>query len=129
MQISLPGISAVLHVCLLRGLFCPSNLLSPQVHVDVVGPLLVSQGFSCLLTFVNCLTRWPEAIPLSLVSLQLIVLGGLCPWMASLVRCPVVCNHTRQQFISSLWSDLASSLGSSLGCTTPYHPQAKGLVE
>ena len=34
-----------------------------SLHVDLVGPLPLSQGFSYLLTVVDWFTRWPEAIP------------------------------------------------------------------
>ena len=36
-----------------------------HVHVDLVGPLPPSQGFSYLLTMVDRTTRWPEAVPLA----------------------------------------------------------------
>ena len=34
-----------------------------------------------------------------------------------------------RQFISSLWSEMARSLGTQLHRTTSYHPQANGMVE
>ncbi len=36
-----------------------------HIHVDLVGPLPQSSGFSYLFTVVDRTTRWPEAIPLS----------------------------------------------------------------
>lgn len=36
-----------------------------HVHVDLVGPLHASQGFTLFLTMVDGTTRWPEAVPLS----------------------------------------------------------------
>jgi hypothetical protein len=36
-----------------------------HIHVDLVGPLPQSAGFSYLFTIVDRTTRWPEAIPLS----------------------------------------------------------------
>ena len=34
-----------------------------------------------------------------------------------------------RQFISSLWSEMARSLGTQLHRTTSYHPQTNGMVE
>ena len=34
-----------------------------------------------------------------------------------------------RQFLSSLWSEMARSLGTQLHRTTSYHPQANGMVE
>ena len=51
----------------------PEKILVPfrrfsHVHVELVGPLPPSQGFTYLLTCVDRSTRWPEAIPLQGIS-------------------------------------------------------------
>ena len=58
-----------------------------SLHVDIVGPLPASQGFSYLLTIVDRFTRWPDAIPLTDISARSCArafLGGLI-WCASYV--------------------------------------------
>jgi hypothetical protein len=51
----------------------PSIIPVPQrrfehIHVDLVGPLPPSSGYSYLFTVVDRTTRWPEAIPISGIS-------------------------------------------------------------
>ena len=39
-----------------------------HLHVDLVGPLPASRGFTHIFTIIDRTTRWPEAIPLSSTS-------------------------------------------------------------
>jgi hypothetical protein len=41
----------------------PSRRFS-HIHVDLVGPLPASRGFTYLFTIIDRTSRWPEAIPL-----------------------------------------------------------------
>ena len=41
-----------------------------HVHVYIVGPLPVSQGFSYIFTMIDRTTRWPEAVPLASISAE-----------------------------------------------------------
>ena len=41
-----------------------------HIHLDLVGPLPSSQGFSYLLMMIDRTSRWPEAVPLSFITSQ-----------------------------------------------------------
>ena len=42
----------------------PSRRFS-HIHVDLVGPLPASKGFTYLFTIIDRTSRWPEAIPIN----------------------------------------------------------------
>lgn len=46
------------------GTFTSPDARFPHVHVDIVGPLLSSQGYWYLMTAIDRFTRWPEAVSL-----------------------------------------------------------------
>ena len=45
----------------LQSFWIPSRHFD-HIHIDLVGPLPPSEGFTYLLTVVDCFTRWPDAI-------------------------------------------------------------------
>ena len=100
-----------------------------DIHIDLVGPLPPSQGFTHLLTIVDRFTRWPEAIPLMDTSATSCARAFLFHWVARF-GLPINTSSDRgAQFTSQLWTELSELLGTKLHRTTAYHPQANGLVE
>ena len=94
-----------------------------SLHVDIVGPLPASQGFTYLLTIVDRFTRWPETIPLSDIS-------ALTYHWVSRYGVPTTLTSDRgRQFVSELWRKTAALLGTATNTTTSNHPQSNGLVE
>ncbi len=100
-----------------------------HLHVDLVGPLPPSSGFSYLFTVVDRTTRWPEAIPISGISAAdcaAALFSGCIQWFGV----PAFITPDRgAQFTSSLWASLCEILSISHITTTAYHPQSNGLVE
>eukprot|EP00096_Caligus_rogercresseyi_P008993 TRINITY_DN296_c0_g2_i1.p1 TRINITY_DN296_c0_g2~~TRINITY_DN296_c0_g2_i1.p1 ORF type:complete len:1084 (+),score=65.75 TRINITY_DN296_c0_g2_i1:228-3479(+) len=100
-----------------------------HIHVDIVGPLPVSEGFRYLLTIIDRWTRWPEAIPISDISAETCVAAMMHGWVARF-GCPETITTDRgRQFTSELWATFARLLGSKHSQTTSYHPQSNGMVE
>ena len=100
-----------------------------HIHVDLVGPLPPSHGFTHLLTVVDRFSRWPEAIPLNDTAAAVCAQALVSNWIARF-GIPVDMSSDRgPQFTSQLWSSVAQLLGTQLHHTTAYHPQSNGLVE
>ena len=53
-----------------------------QVHIDLVGPLPSSNGFTYLLTCIDHFTRWPEAISLANITADTVAKAFVNGWIA-----------------------------------------------
>jgi hypothetical protein len=100
-----------------------------HLHVDLVGPLPRSSGFSYLFTAVDRTTRWPEAVPLASVTAADCAAALLQGWIQRFGVPDTITSDRGPQFTSSLWAALCSFLAIKHTQTTAYHPQANGLVE
>ena len=100
-----------------------------HVHVDLVGPLPPSQGYTYLLTIIDRYTRWPEAIPLSSISADVCSKQFLLHWVARYGIPLAITSDRGRQFTSNLWRHMADTLGSKHHFTTSYHPQSNGMIE
>lgn len=100
-----------------------------HIHIDLVGPLPVSQGFRYCLTAVDRFSRWPEVIPLQDITAETVAKGLLNGWI-SRFGCPVdIVTDRGSQFESALFKTLSHLVGFQHKRTTAYHPACNGLVE
>jgi len=100
-----------------------------HLHIDLVGPLPLSSGFSYLFTIVDRTTRWAEAIPLSTVTAADCAAALLQGWIQRFGVPATITSDRGPQFTSQLWTALCKLLSITHVQTTAYHPQANGLVE
>ncbi len=100
-----------------------------SIHIDLVGPLPVSQGMSYLLTIIDRFTRWPEVIPLPDAQTVTCASALLHHWIARFGVPENITSDRGAQFTSTLWSEFNKLLGITVHHTTAYHPQANGMVE
>ena len=98
-------------------------------HVDLVGPLPPSSGYTHIFTIVDRTTRWPEAIPLRETSTIDCAKALVSTWIARFGVPQDITSDRGSQFTSSLWNTISQQLGAQLHRTTAYHPQSNGLVE
>ena len=109
--------------------FKPPQKRFQHIHLDIVGPLPPSQGYTHLLTIVDRFTRWPEAIPLSNTSTITIARALLHGWVSRFGTPSRITSDRGSQFTSQIWHQVATFLGTELHHTTSYQPQANGMVE
>ena len=100
-----------------------------HIHVDVVGPLPPSQGYTHLFTIVDRYTRWPEAIPVADTTTSTLCSALLHGWVAKFGVPRVMTSDRGAQFTSALWANMSETLGVQLNTTTAYHPESNGMVE
>jgi transposase InsO family protein len=100
-----------------------------NVHVDLVGPLPRSAGYSYLLTVLDKTTRWPETIPLAAMTAADCAAGFFHGWVQQFGIPATITSDRGPQFASSLRSALCYLFNISHVQTTAYHPQANGAVE
>lgn len=100
-----------------------------HIHMDIVGPLPVSNNFKYILTIIDRFSRWPEAYPLKDISASTIAKTFVYNYVPRF-GIPLKLTVDRgSQFTSRCFSELTTLLGSHKIHTSAYHPQANGLVE
>ena len=110
------------------GNFEVPNKRFDHVNIDLV-TLPVSNGFKYLLTIVDRFTRWPVAVPIVDSTTQSVVDAFAFGWVQNFGVPHTVTSDRGAQFLSSIFQQLASIWGIRTITTTPYHPEANGLVE
>ena len=100
-----------------------------HIHVDLVGPLPPSLGFTHLFTVIDRHTRWPEAVPLKDTSATECARALISIWVSRFGVPLHMTSDRGVQFTSALWKAMSQSIGIQIHHTTSYHPQSNGLVE
>lgn len=100
-----------------------------HVHIDIVGPLPASRGFRYCLTVIDRFTRWPEAIPISDITADIVVNAFFSCWISRYGAPVTITTDRGSQFESALFNALLRFVGCERIRTTSYHPASNGMVE
>lgn len=100
-----------------------------HIHIDIVGPLPISNEYRYILTVIDRTTRWPEAYPLKDITARSIATVFLKEYISRFGVPIRVTSDQGSQFTSSVFRELSKFLGIDKIETTAYHPQSNGLVE
>lgn len=99
------------------------------LHIDIVGPLPMSQGKTYILTMIDRKTRWPEAVPISSITAENVAKHLVDTWFSRYGIPDTIITDQGTQFESSLFHTLSSTFGFKHSHTTSYHPQSNGMIE
>ncbi|GFS91330.1 hypothetical protein TNCV_1307361 [Trichonephila clavipes] len=100
-----------------------------HVHLDLIGPLPPSNGYTYCLTMIDRLSKWPEAQPLKDITAETVAEAFFSSWVSRFGTPVVLTTDRGRQFESSLFKPLSKLLGVQKCRTTGYHPQANGMIE
>ena len=100
-----------------------------SIHVDLVGPLPISEGMRYLFTIVDRYSRWVEAVPLPTMSAEDCASALIRCWISRFGVPGDITTDQGRQFTGNLWKELHRIMGIKSLRTTAYHPQTNGMVE
>jgi hypothetical protein len=92
---------------------CPVAIPVPSrpfghLHVDLVGPLLPSCGFTHLFMIIDCTSCWPEAVLLSSTTAAACADALFHGWVSHFGVPAVITSDHGAQFTSALWAALCA---------------------
>ena len=112
----------------------PSSFSAPDgrfrhVHMDIVGPLPISNGFKYCLTVIDRFSRWPEAVPLQNIEAPSVCRAFFDNWVSRYGSPETLTTDQGSQFESQLFTALLRLIGCNRIRTTAYHPASNGMIE
>ncbi|GFV68591.1 transposon Tf2-8 polyprotein [Trichonephila clavipes] len=100
-----------------------------HVHLDLIGPLPPSNGYTYCLTMIDRFSKWPEAQPLKDITAETVTEAFFSSWVSRFGTPAILTTNRGRQFESSLFKALSKLLGVQKCRTTGYQPQANGMIE
>ncbi|KAL4083017.1 hypothetical protein QTP88_028347 [Uroleucon formosanum] len=100
-----------------------------HIHIDLVGPLPSSRGFTYCLTVVDRFSRWPEVYFLKDITAESVAQALYEGWIVRYGVPETITTDQGRQFESTLFRATSVILGFKRIRTTACHPAANGLVE
>ena len=100
-----------------------------RVIIDCVGPLpRTKSGYEYLLTIMDPVTRFPEAIPLRAITAKAVV-TALIKFFTTFGLPKTVQSDQGSNFTSKLFQQAMVQLGIKHEMSSAYHPQSQGAIE
>ncbi|XP_047987090.1 uncharacterized protein LOC125226951, partial [Leguminivora glycinivorella] len=107
----------------------PQSQRFEHLHIDIVGPLKISNSYRYCVTMIDRCTKWPEAVPVRDITAEVVAKVLYEHWITRF-GCPLrITTDQGRTFESSLFNALLKKFGTTRIRTTAYHPQANSQVE
>ena len=71
------------HVTAPRGTFLAHDARFDHIHIDIVGPLPLSNGSCYLFAIIDRFIHWPEAVPLTNITAESVACALVSCWIAT----------------------------------------------
>ncbi|GFX79092.1 transposon Tf2-11 polyprotein [Trichonephila clavipes] len=91
-----------------------------HVHLDLIGPLPPSNGYTYCLTMIDRFSKWPEAQPLEDITAETVAEAFFFSWVSRFGTPVILTTDRGRQFESSLFKALSKLLGVQKCRTTGY---------
>ena len=111
------------------GEYLPTSKRFDEIYLDIIGPLITSEGQRYCITLIDRFTRWPEAIPVPDIKANTVAEAVYNGWISRFGTPSVIVTDQGSQFESSLFTELARLLGIKRKRTTSYNPACNGFIE
>ena len=100
-----------------------------HIHMDIVGPLPLSDNFAYLLTMIDRFSNWTEAIPLKNIDTKTILDSFLSNWVSRYGVPEAIATDRGGQFTSQAFEEVLRKLGIKHVMTTAYNPKSNAKIE
>ena len=117
------------HVRLQPDSFPHTDSRFDHVHIDIVGPMTPSDGYTHCLTMIDRFSRWPEAIPIKNHQAETVAKAFFSHWISRFGAPKIITTDQGSEFEGKLFTALVQLVGGKRIRTTAYHPASNGLVE
>ena len=107
----------------------PAQLNYSTIHLNLVGPLSISSGYTFLLTIIDRMPRWFEVVPMKSTTTANCATTLVEHWISRYGIPKQLVSDCSVQFTSSVWAHVSAVVGFHHVTTISYHPQSNGRVE
>ena len=108
------------------GIFRTPDNRFDNIHINIVGPLPPSKGYSYLLNCIACFTHWPEAFQLTNITAESVSQTFVNGWISRFWIPSTITTDRGKQFEST---HLMKILGCKQKRKTAYYPIANDIIE